>query len=122
MLLPNNLKQLIESLESLVQLSRCNSALKHLPIDELLKTILGGNFSKALKSFEYLVEPIREKSPEAAEDLTKIINQELPLAKSLPRMLECLSHVYPNTAESIRMHVEETDNGWILSEDDNNKL
>lgn len=120
MLLPNNLKQLIESLESLVQLSRCNSALKHLPIDELLKTILGGNFSKALKNFECLVEPIREKSPEAAEDLTKIINQELPLAKSLPRMLKCLSHVYPNTSESIRMHVEETDNGWILSEDEKN--
>jgi len=120
MLLPNNLKQLIESLESLVQLSRCNSALKHLPIDELLKTILGGNFSKALKNFECLVEPIREKSPEAAEDLTKIINQELPLAKSLPRMLRCLSHVYPNTSESIRMHVEETDNGWILSEDKKN--
>ena len=29
---------------------------------------------------------------------------------------------YQYLAESIRMHVEETDSGWILSEDDNDKL
>lgn len=113
--MPKNLRELIESLESLISFSRCNAALTHLPIDELLKNILGGDFSKALKGFEYLVEPVRQKSPQAAEDLEKIISGELPLAKSLPRMLECLRHVQPNTAEALQCEVLETNTGWDIT-------
>ena len=47
MLIPRNLHELIETLESLTSLSRCNPALTHLPIDALLRNILGGNASKA---------------------------------------------------------------------------
>jgi len=103
-----NLHELIESLESLINLSHCNASLTDVPIDDLLENILGGDFSKALQSFECLVEPIRQKSPQAAEDLQKIISGELPLAKSLPRMLQCLRHVQPNTAEAVRCEVLET--------------
>jgi hypothetical protein len=87
MLMPKNLRGLIESLESLISFSRCNAELTHLPIDELLENILQGDFSNALESMRCLIEPIREKSPQAAGDLEKIISGELPLAKSLPRML-----------------------------------
>jgi hypothetical protein len=78
MLMPKNLRELIETLESLTHLSRCNAALAHLPIDGLLQNILGGEFKQALQSFTCLLEPLREKSPEAADDLEKIISGELP--------------------------------------------
>ena len=35
--MPKNLRELIESLESLISFSRCNAALTHLPIDDLLE-------------------------------------------------------------------------------------
>jgi hypothetical protein len=114
MLMPKNLRELIETLESLTHLSRCNAALAHLPIDDLLKNILGGEFKQALQSFTCLLEPLREKSSEAADDLEKIISGELPLAKSLPRLLECLRHVQPNTAESMSCEVLETKTGWTI--------
>ena len=69
MLIPRNLHELIETLESLTSLSRCNPALTHLPIDALLRNILGGNASKARQSFECLVDPIRHECPQAADDL-----------------------------------------------------
>mgnify|MGYP002808653463 CR=1 FL=1 len=112
--MPKNLRELIETLESLTQFSRCNAALAHLPIDDLLKNILGGEFKQALQSFTCLLEPLREKSPEAADDLEKIISGELPLAKSLPRLLECLRHAQPNTAESLCYEVLETKTGWTI--------
>ena len=114
MLMPKNLRELIETLESLTHLSRCNAALAHLPIDDLLKNILGGEYKQALQSFTCLLEPLREKSPEAADDLEKIISGELPLAKSLPRLLECLRHAQPNTAESMSWEVLETKTGWTI--------
>ena len=114
MLMPKNLRELIETLESLTHLSRCNAALAHLPIDGLLQNILGGEFKLALQSFTCLLEPLREKSPEAAKDLEKIISGELPLAKSLPRMLQCLQHVQSNTAEAFRCEVLETKTGWTI--------
>ena len=114
MLMPKNLRELIETLESLTHLSRCNAALAHLPIDGLLQNILGGEFKEALQSFTCLLEPLREKSPEAAEDLEKIISGELPLAKSLPRMLQCLRHVQPSTAEAFQCEVLETKTGWTI--------
>ena len=112
--MPKNLRELIETLESLTHLSRCNAALAHLPIDDLLKNILGGEFQQALQSFSCLLGPLREKSPEAADDLEKIISGELPLAKSLPRLLACLRQVQPNTAESLRCEVLETKTGWTI--------
>ena len=115
MLMPKNLRELIESLESLISFSRCNAALTHLPIDDLLENILGGDFSEALESMRCLNEPVRQKSPQAAEDLEKIISGELPLAKSLPRMLECLRHVQPNTAEAFQCEVLETRTGWDIT-------
>lgn len=120
--MPKNLRELIDSLEFLISFSRCNAALTHLPIDELLKNILGGDFSKALKGFEYLVEPIRQKSPQAAEDLEKIISGERPLAKSLPRILECLRHVQPNTAQAFQCEVLETKTGWDITLDEKEKV
>jgi hypothetical protein len=57
MLMPKNLRELIETLESLTHLSRCNTALAHLPIDGLLQNILGGKFKQALQSFTCLLEP-----------------------------------------------------------------
>jgi len=57
MLMPRNLHELIETLESLTSLSRCNPTLTHLSFDALLKNILGGNASKARQSFECLVDP-----------------------------------------------------------------
>lgn len=69
--MPKNLHELIETLESLTHLSRCNAALAHLPIDDLLQNIFGGQFKEALQSFTCLLESLREKSPEAAEDLEK---------------------------------------------------
>ena len=115
MLMPKNLRELIESLESLVSFSRCNAALTHLPIDELLENMLEGDFKGSLESMRCLIEPVRQKSPQAAEDLEKIINGELSLAKSLPRMLECLRHVQPNTAEAFQCEVIET--GWNITLD-----
>ena len=112
--MPKNLRELIETLESLAHLSRCNAALAHLPIDGLLQKILGGEFKEALQSFTYLLEPLREKSPIAADDLEKIISGELPLAKSLPHLLECLRNVQPNTAESLSCEVLETKTGWTI--------
>lgn len=117
MLMPKNLRELIESLESLISFSRCNAALTHLPIDDLLENILGGDFSEALESMRYLIEPVRQKSPQAAEDLEKIISGELPLAKSLPRMLECLRHVQTNTAQAFQCEVLETKTGWNITLD-----
>jgi hypothetical protein len=117
MLMPKNLRELIESLESLVSFSRCNAALTHLPIDELLENMLEGDFKGSLESMRCLVEPVRQKSPQAAEDLEKIINGELSLAKSLPRMLECLRHVQPNTAEAFQCEVIETETGWNITLD-----
>jgi len=114
MLMPKNLCELIETLESLTHFSRCNAALAHLPIDDLLKNILGGEFKEALQSFTCLLGPLRKKSPKAADDLKKIISGELPLAKSLPRLLECLRHVQPNTAESLSCVVLETKTGWTI--------
>lgn len=114
MLMPKNLPELIESLESLISFSRCNTALTHLPIDELLENMLKGDFGRSLESMRCLIEPVRQKSPQAAVDLEKIINGELGLAKSLPRMLECLRHVQPNTAESLQCEVLETKTGWTL--------
>ena len=114
MLMPKNLRELIETLESLTHLSRCNAALAHLPIDGLLQNILGGEFKEALQSFTCLLEPLREKSPEAAEDLEKIISGELPLAKSLSRMLQCLRYVQPNTAEAFQCEVPETKTSWTI--------
>ena len=113
--MPKNLRELIETLESLTHLSRCNTALAHLPIDGLLQNILGGEFKEALQSFTCLLVPLREKSPEAAEDLEKIISGELSLAKSLPRLLETLRHVQPNTAESLSWEVLETKTGWTIN-------
>ncbi len=117
MLMPKNLRELIESLESLVSFSRCNAALTHLPIDELLENMLEGDFKGSLESMRCLIEPVRQKSPQAAEDLEKIINGELSLAKSLPRMLECLRHVQPNTAEAFQCEVFETQTGWSITLD-----
>lgn len=117
MLMPKNLRELIESLESLVSFSRCNAALTHLPIDELLENMLEGDFKGSLESMRCLIEPVRQKSPQAAEDLEKIINGELSLAKSLPRMLECLRHVQPNTAEAFQCAVIETETGWNITLD-----
>ncbi len=117
MLMPKNLRELIESLESLVSFSRCNAALTHLPIDELLENMLEGDFKGSLESMRCLIEPVRQKSPQAAEDLEKIINGELSLAKSLPRMLECLRHVQPNTAEDFQCEVIETETGWNITLD-----
>ena len=117
MLMPKNLRELIESLESLVSFSRCNAALTHLPIDELLENMLEGDFKGSLESMRCLIEPVRLKSPQAAEDLEKIINGELSLAKSLPRMLECLRHVQPNTAESLQCEVFDTQTGWSITLD-----
>ena len=117
MLMPKNLRELIESLESLVSFSRCNAALTHLPIDELLENMLEGDFKGSLESMRCLIEPVSQKSPQAAEDLEKIINGELSLAKSLPRMLECLRHVQPNTAESFECEVIETETGWNITLD-----
>ena len=114
MLMPKNLRELIEALESLTHFSRCNAALVHLPIDDLLQNILDGEFKEALQSFTCLLEPLREKSPEAADDLEKIISGELPLAKSLSRLLECLRHVHPDTAESMQCEVLETKTGWTI--------
>ena len=122
MLMPKNLRELIETLESLTHFSRCNSALAHLPIDDLLQNILGGEFKQALQGFKCLLEPIREKSPEAAEDLEKIISGELPLAKSLPRMLQCLRHAQPNTAESFQCEVLETKTGWNIKLDEKEEV
>jgi len=118
MLMPKNLRELIESLESLISFSRCNAALTHLPIDELLENILERNFKGSLESMRCLIEPVRQKSPQAAEDLEKIINGELSLAKSLPRMLECLRHVQPNTAEALQCEVIETKTGWNITLDE----
>ena len=84
MLMPRNLHELIETLESLTSLSRCNPTLTHLSFDALLRNILGGNASKARQSFECLVDPLRHECPQAADDLLKTIAGELPLAKSLP--------------------------------------
>ena len=122
MLMPKNLRELIETLESLTHFSRCNAALANLPIDDLLQNILGGEFKEALQSFKCLLEHIREKSPEAAEDLEKIISGELPLAKSLPRMLQCLRHVQPNTAESFQCEVLETKTGWNIKLDEKEEV
>ena len=115
--MPKNLRELIESLESLISFSRCNAALSHLPIDDLLEGILEGDFKSALESMRCLIEPVRQKSPQAAEDLGKIISGELPLAKSLPRMLECLRYVQPNTAEAFQCEVLETKIGWDITLD-----
>ena len=115
MLMPKNLRELIESLESLISFSRCNAALTHLPMDELLEGILEGDFKSALESMHCLIEPVRQKSPQAAEDLEKIISGERPLAKSLPRMLECLRHVHPNTAQAFQCEVLETNTGWDIT-------
>jgi hypothetical protein len=115
MTLPNNLKDLVETIESLLEFRRVNTMLGHLPLDDLLEHIMGGHFEEALKGFECLVEPVREKSPEAAADLEKIISGELRLAKALPRLLECLSHVYPNTAKDMRVKITELKNGWSVS-------
>ena len=112
--MPKNLRELIETLESLTHLSRCNAALAHLPIDGLLQNILGGEFKEALQSFTCLLGPLRKKSPEAADDLEKIISGELPLAKSLPRLLECLRHAQPHTAESMSCNLLETKTGWTI--------
>ena len=117
MLMPKNLRELIESLESLIRFSRCNAALTHLPIDDLLESILEGDFKGSLESMRCLIEPVSQKSPQTAEDLEKIISGELPLAKSLPRMLECLRHVQPNTAESFQCEVLETKTGWDITLD-----
>jgi hypothetical protein len=118
MTLPNNLKDLVETIESLLEFRRVNMLLGHLPLDDLLEHIMGGDFREALQEFECLVEPVREKSPEAADDLEKIISGELRLAKALPRLLECLSHVHPNTAKEMRMKITEIKNGWRVSEGD----
>ena len=115
MLMPKNLRELIESLESLISFSRCNAALTHLPMDELLEGILEGDFKSALESMHCLIEPVRQKSPQAAEDLEKIISGERPLAKSLPRMLECLRYVHPNTAQAFQCEVLETNTGWDIT-------
>ena len=117
MLMPKNLRELIESLESLIRFSRCNAALTHLPIDDLLETILEGDFKGSLESMRCLIEPVRQKNPQAAEDLEKIISGELPLAKSLPRLLKCLRQVQPNTAESFQCEVLETKTGWDITLD-----
>jgi hypothetical protein len=114
MLIPRNLHELIETLESLTSLSRCNPALTHLPIDALLKNILGGNASKALQSFECLVDPIRHECPQAADDLLQTITGELPLAKSLPRMLQYLRHAKPSTAVAVRCEMLETKTNWTI--------
>ena len=114
MLIPRNLHELIETLESLTSLSRSNPALTHLPIDALLKNILGGNASKALQSFECLVDPIRHECPQAADDLLKTIAGELPLAKSLPRMLQYLRHSKPSTAVAVRCEMLETKTNWNI--------
>jgi hypothetical protein len=114
MLIPRNLHELIDTLESLTSLSHRNASLTDVPIDDLLENILGGDFSKALQSFEFLVDPIREKSPQAADDLQKIISGDLPLAKSLPRMLQYLRHVQPNTAEAFRCEVPKTKTNWTI--------
>lgn len=115
MLMPKNLRELIESLESLISFSRCNAALTHLPIDALLENLLAGDFSEALQSFECLVDPIRQQCPQAADDLQKIISGELPLARSLPRLLECLRQVQPHTAEALQCEVLETQSGWNIT-------
>ena len=47
----------------------------------------------------------------------KIISGELPLAKSLPRMLECLRHVQPKTAKAFQCEVLETRTGWDITLD-----
>ena len=122
MLMPKNLRGLIESLESLISFSHCNAALTHLPIDGLLENILQGDFSNALESMNCLIEPIREKSPQAARDLEKIISGELPLAKSLPRMLQCLRHVHPNTADDFQCEVLETRTGWNITLDEKEEV
>lgn len=75
------------------------------PLDDLLDHIIGGHFQEALKGFECLVEPVREKTPEAASYLEKIISGELSLAQALPRLLECLSHAHPETAKEMRMKI-----------------
>ena len=114
MLIPRNLHELIETLESLTRLSRCNPALTHLPIDAVLGNILDGNASKALQSFECLVDPIRHECPQAADDLLQTITGELPLAKSLPRMLQYLRHAKPSTAEAVRCEMLETKTNWTI--------
>jgi len=114
MLIPRNLHELIEALESLTRLTPCNPALTHLSIDALLSNILGANASKALQSFECLVDPIRHECPQAADDLLKTIAGELPLAKSLPRMLQYLRHAKPSTAEAVRCEMLETKTNWTI--------
>ena len=114
MLMPRNLHELIETLESLTSLSRCNPTLTHLPIDALLRNILDGNASKALQGFECLVDPLRHECPQAADNLLQTIAGELPLAKSLPRMLQCLRHAKPNTAEAVRCEMLETQTNWTI--------
>ena len=114
MLMPRILHELIETLESLTSLSRCNPTLTHLSFDALLKNILGGNASKARQSFECLVDPLRHGCPQAADDLLQTIAGELPLAKSLPRMLQYLRHAKPNTAEAVRCEMLETQTNWTI--------
>ena len=72
MLMPKNLRELIETLESLTHLSRCNAALAHLPIDSLLQNILGGEFKEALQSFTCLLGTDRNLrlANDKAQDVT----------------------------------------------------
>lgn len=112
--MPKNLHELIESLESLTSFSHCQPALTDVPIDDLLEKTLAGDFNKALQSFECLVDPIRQKSPQAAEDLQKTISGELPLVQSLPRMLQYLRHAKPNTAKAERCEALITKTNWTI--------